>query len=207
MTPEFDRGLPRIRIFMEGVVIVGSILPACGIDASWQERVDRGREKEILSGLEQDLIFNLDQIRGDIEKHVWHEERLVELEAARDEERATVSPDSSALYLRPLGVSYTFDSHDGKLDGVISAGNLDLIGNPRIRSGLLAWKQRLDDMEEETKALRALDSLLEERMTALGGPGEGAGLALLPSRRPLYAERLGSAAVHPTFARWGTTKP
>ncbi len=47
--------IPWLRVFVEGVVIVGSILLAFGIQAWWDERQERGEER----GEEQQLLINI----------------------------------------------------------------------------------------------------------------------------------------------------
>ena len=47
--------IPWLRIFVEGVVIVGSILLAFGIDAAWEGRQEREEERESLELLVRDL--------------------------------------------------------------------------------------------------------------------------------------------------------
>ncbi len=43
--------IPWLRVFVEGVVIVGSILLAFGIDAWWEERSDAALEQRLLISL------------------------------------------------------------------------------------------------------------------------------------------------------------
>jgi hypothetical protein len=43
--------IPWLRVLIEGVVIVGSILVAFGIDAWWQDRAERQAERDALAGL------------------------------------------------------------------------------------------------------------------------------------------------------------
>ncbi len=45
------RQIPWLRVFVEGVVIVGSILLAFGIDAAWEERQGRERKTAHLEAL------------------------------------------------------------------------------------------------------------------------------------------------------------
>ena len=47
--------IPWLRVFVEGVVIVGSILLAFGIQAWWDERQERREETELLLGLAPDV--------------------------------------------------------------------------------------------------------------------------------------------------------
>ncbi len=44
------RQIPWLRVFVEGVVIVASILLAFGIQAWWEETQERVEEQEILGG-------------------------------------------------------------------------------------------------------------------------------------------------------------
>ncbi len=46
--------IPWLRVFVEGVVIVGSILLAFGVDAAWSDRQDRARERALLTQLALD---------------------------------------------------------------------------------------------------------------------------------------------------------
>ena len=47
--------IPWLRVFVEGVVIVGSILMAFGIDAWWDGVQEREEEERILAALEDAL--------------------------------------------------------------------------------------------------------------------------------------------------------
>jgi hypothetical protein len=44
--------IPWLRVFVEGVVIVGSILLAFGIDAAWEGRQEDAEAVEMLLGLQ-----------------------------------------------------------------------------------------------------------------------------------------------------------
>ena len=50
--------IPWLRVFVEGVVIVGSILLAFGIDAWWEGRQEREREATYLSALVAEVERN-----------------------------------------------------------------------------------------------------------------------------------------------------
>ena len=47
--------LPWLRVFVEGVVIVGSILLAFGIDAAWEGGQERTLERDYLDRLLDDV--------------------------------------------------------------------------------------------------------------------------------------------------------
>jgi hypothetical protein len=44
--------IPWLRVFVEGVVIVGSILLAFGIEAWWDGRIERERELRYVAALQ-----------------------------------------------------------------------------------------------------------------------------------------------------------
>ena len=50
-----NRQVPWLRVFVEGVVIVGSILMACGIEAWWAESKERAEEQNLLTALHSEL--------------------------------------------------------------------------------------------------------------------------------------------------------
>ena len=51
-----------LRVFVEGVVIVGSILLAFGIEAWWDERVERGEIRQDLANITRELVDNRERI-------------------------------------------------------------------------------------------------------------------------------------------------
>ena len=53
------RQIPWLRVFVEGVVIVGSILLAFGIEAWWDDHQDRAEEQRIFVGLKSEFEQNL----------------------------------------------------------------------------------------------------------------------------------------------------
>ena len=56
MTPtDNTQRIPWLRIFVEGLVIVVSILLAFGIDAWWDERGENRQEQALLQGLVKDF--------------------------------------------------------------------------------------------------------------------------------------------------------
>ena len=162
--------IPWLRVFVEGVVIVGSILLAFGIQAWWDEAQERAEEQEILMGLETDFAANLAQLRGVVSVHDWAQDMVARLEAMSDADLAAVPPDSVGLYARAMGASRSFDARDGTLDAVMASGTLSVIADPRLRDLLVEWKGRVEDAGEEARDLRAVSQRVAERNAQLGGP-------------------------------------
>ncbi len=64
--------IPWLRVFVEGVVIVASILLAFGIEAWWEGVQERQEEQEALRGLASDFAIN-------IALRVWKQSLIVRL--------------------------------------------------------------------------------------------------------------------------------
>ena len=60
--------IPWLRVFVEGVVIVGSILLAFGLQAWWEERIERAEEERIervgLELMHADLVADTFEIKS-----------------------------------------------------------------------------------------------------------------------------------------------
>ena len=66
MANSSNRTIPWPRVLVEGVVIVGSILLAFGIDAWWDARKERDRESQLLVG----LLGDFETTRSDLEQRL-----------------------------------------------------------------------------------------------------------------------------------------
>ncbi len=63
--------IPWLRVFVEGVVIVGSILLAFGLQAWWGERQERRAEQELLLNLQGEFSANLASLEGTAGGKFW----------------------------------------------------------------------------------------------------------------------------------------
>jgi hypothetical protein len=135
--------IPWGRVFAEGVVIVGSILLAFGIDAWWDRANEEAQEREILGGLEGefvDLQSRLDQWAG-LNRLGVRLSTTVLADPAVEMRRATA--DSLLLALTLVNV---LDKGGGPLDALIASGRLELIQDHAIRARLARWPDRLEDI-------------------------------------------------------------
>jgi len=57
-----SKQIPWLRVFVEGVVIVGSILLAFGIDAAWDGRTQNQRRQALLAALGSDMALARDEV-------------------------------------------------------------------------------------------------------------------------------------------------
>ena len=70
MADPVTRQIPWLRVFVEGVVIVGSILLAFGIDAWWSQRGERQAEVEALHGLRDDFVESQGRLASAMSEHL-----------------------------------------------------------------------------------------------------------------------------------------
>jgi len=165
-----NKQTPWLRIALEGVVIVGSILLAFGIDAWWAGWQDRGELQELMFSLRDDLASDRLALIEKIESQEAMADRVARLLAMTDVELRTVSADSLDRFGFAIQGYETFDSQSGTLDGLIAGGRTSSLPSRAISAALLSWKARVDDLEEETEAIRAAVDAAGWRLSELGGP-------------------------------------
>jgi len=167
------RQIPWLRIFVEGAVIVGSILLAFGVDAWWSEVQDREAEQQALAGLASDFTANAERIRTTIRVHEAAEALVRDLGKMSEVQLSAVPPDSVRLYVTAQAVPMSFDPQDGTLDAIIASGRLELITDTRLREALVEWKSLVEDAEEEVAELREWSHEARRLQSLLGGPFRG----------------------------------
>ncbi len=129
------RSVPWPRILIEGVVIVGSILLAFGIEAAWEERQQREEERAILAELHSTLGEDLAALIEDFETMSAVHSSLPAI-AERFESGDLRSTDrDNPQRIRGLGrftgVRFRFGPFE-----TLKARGLDLISNQSLRIGL-----------------------------------------------------------------------
>lgn len=136
--------IPWLRILVEGVVIVCSILLAFGIDALWESRGERIAEDRLLSSLAVEFRVNKDRLRGNLRFSADIEAAAIAALELAAEPTIDVSPDSVDHLL--LNVSWAQPTQwvTGTVDAVVLGGDLVLIESQQLRSELTAWRQALD---------------------------------------------------------------
>jgi hypothetical protein len=139
---------------VEGVVIVGSILLAFGIDAWWDGLQERREEQQILRGLQEEFQGH----EGDLadwvvtqENLVAHTTRFMNYLAADDAQLSLTALDSAAFYTAYAG---TWDPGNSVLNAVISSGRLRLIRDTQLRSALAGWQAIVDETRDNQLMMR-----------------------------------------------------
>ena len=180
-----DQPRPWGRLFLEGAVIVGSILLAFGIDAAWDNVQERRTEREFLEALERDLVVNqaeLARVQTSMQRSSAASDVFLSSSAA---ELAALPADSARILLIGLGSAVAFTAFKGNLD----RGDLSIVRRQDLRARLANWLGYAEDLAEN--APRDLDALRQLTLRAGAGslglfgsdPGPAAGSATLARLR------------------------
>ncbi len=122
--------VPWLRIFVEGAVIVLSILLAFGIQAWWDGFQEREEEREVLIGLEAefvDLQARLQSLTATNRRRAELVERFLSDSVPKLEGLAVDSAFRAATVVNVL-------DQGGALDALLSSGRLELIRDRDIPS-------------------------------------------------------------------------
>jgi hypothetical protein len=141
LTPQ----IPWLRVFVEGVVIVGSILLAFGLQAWWEGRRERRDEQELVFAFTAEfdgVEAELDRAR---EVHQARRESTAELIRLIDQGTPLPGADSLWSLMRAAGRATTLDPPNGVLSSALGAGSLTLIQNDSLRVLLASWPRLVSD--------------------------------------------------------------
>lgn len=135
------------RLIVEGAVIVGSILLAFSLDALWDDREERARERSTLESLRDEFQENRTRLDSTRARHVELREdalRLLKVIALQGEPAGSYAiPDH---LVNQIAVTETLDPVRGSLSAVLSAGDLLLIQDDSLRAALAGWPDDLQDL-------------------------------------------------------------
>ena len=147
------------RYGLEAFIIVSSILLAFAVEAMWQYRLDRVREREYLESLYGEFGASLQELESDQavrERILTRVESLIAF--TRGEVDPQLLPDSLAHWLTAL-IDYRFYTPvHSVLDDLISSGNLGLIRSDSLRFAIMDYDQereRLQVVEELERSFMA----------------------------------------------------
>ena len=146
--------IPWLRILVEGVVIVGSILLAFGVQAWWDEWQDHAFEQEALARLKVEFAENLNRLpsRDGLGRGANRTSALHDLLQSLPAETESASvPDT--LLAGILGTG-TFDRVTPVLDGLLRSGRWELIRDPGVREAVAGWERWLAQLVERQQFRR-----------------------------------------------------
>lgn len=151
-----DKGVPWLRVAVEGAVIVVSILLAFGIDAWWQSAELKREVAQELQSVGRELRRNQDLLEFQIDiigRVVRGDDAMLALMEAGGRAPSVSVPDTLAFL---VNTSLTFDPSLGALDALVASGRLAAIPDPETRlrlSGLKAFVEDAVDLQLLTRGL------------------------------------------------------
>ena len=138
-----------MALFVEGVVIVGSILLAFAIDAWWEGRQERGEVGRDLMSVAQELRVNRESVLWQLDemerKLLGSAEVLRILEADRD---AAITPLADTLAFLATSTVPTLDPSSGALSTLIASGRLAFVDDEDVRGRLAGLGDLIADAIE-----------------------------------------------------------
>ena len=157
-----------LRLLVEAVVVVLSILAAFGIEAWWDGRQAATLEQELLSILEVGFEENRRQaeaVIGEARRQQAYIGRFIGMSAAEVEQ---ISPDSVYMFLRSLwrpnyvtpipgGPQYGPGLNNAALLATLEAGRLSLLSDPHLLNALAQWQGVAAKLEKRSAEVIALE--------------------------------------------------
>ena len=158
------RSIPWLRVSEEGVVIVGSILLAFGIEA-WWARIESHRN----ALAELSTVFEeVHEARTQLQDVVRWRERERSAALSVQARLEGVSPDNpialpDTLFALSFGMKLVTDAPTRATDAFITSGHIDEVEDFELRQALLSWTSSLTDLRDDEVRFGAVqDQLMED---------------------------------------------
>ncbi|MGD2123241.1 MAG: hypothetical protein PVJ76_15925 [Gemmatimonadota bacterium] len=145
-------------LFVEGVVIVISILLAFALEAWWAERGERLEEAGILENLQVEFTA----AGAQLDRYLfYHEVTLTSVDSILDSAREALDEgrsriDIPTIFLARAFIPPTYDPQTGTLDGLTHSGHFGVLRSEELRKALSAWPGLLAEAAEEDDRSAAL---------------------------------------------------
>lgn len=171
--------IPWLRVFVEGVVIVGSILLALGIEGALEERSERSQEAALIERLLDEFRNNRGILEEVISENHQFNKRALELGLMGPEALRTLRDDSvrtlgglGAWHIFTAGGMYEAITRDGLVgenEGSRQRSVLvDLLGEGPLQQNLFSHRlfrgRYIEVLESAMAQLDALLALLESEL-------------------------------------------
>jgi len=176
-----SRSIPWNRIGIEAMAIVVSILLAFGIEAWWQEKLERDQEATELARLRIEFEENLRMIDlRSFESEILDASTEVfdRVEAAQAAGKAEAEIPAPSLIL--MLAAPTFDADTPILSGLVLSGGLGIIRDQQVLDALADWDRTLRDyVSFAERARQTVDNRLMPAMIERGDLGR---LLMIPTQ-------------------------
>ena len=153
------RQIPWLRVFVEGVVIVGSILLAFGIQAWWDERQEQIEERGIIERLISDVQADIQGIGSGLSVLPRKEQALSRVNSVLGESDAR--PRDPVIFLNNViyGAQYGRNQYGTRrttFDELLGSGAFSLVRDTELRESISSYyaahltaQNRIDERETE----------------------------------------------------------
>ncbi|UCC24951.1 MAG: hypothetical protein JSU98_14635 [Gemmatimonadales bacterium] len=148
------KDIPWLRVFLEGAVIVGSILLAFALDAWWDNRNREDELREQLQVVAGEMESTRQALQRALSAHELNAHLAEQLTSALGQVAEGSEVVVSDTLIGPLLPQVTADVTTGSLDSFIAAGGLELVDDADIRRHLLEWPTRIQDLQDDEIYLR-----------------------------------------------------
>jgi hypothetical protein len=168
------QNIPWRRIAVEATAIVGSILLAFGVQAWWDERLERIDEAEQLARLHTEFTENIERISVRAEPYVANLDSTRAafelIEAAQNQGDDDIK--IPARTLRRMLYVPTFEADTPIMDGLIRSGRLEIIEDQSLLRPIAQWERQLRNYTAfSVRARRTLDTHLVPALAMRGDVG------------------------------------
>ena len=158
------------RLIPEGLMIVLSILLAFGIEAAWQERLEREAESEAIASLRADFEENRRLVRQVIDAHLAFRESVAVFVDLPPSAYDTLPATRASEFVLAAANPWTFDPVLGATDGIVGAGRTGLIRDTELREALSDFLGFVSDLAEDAGYVSTSAQDVWSREAVLGGP-------------------------------------
>lgn len=163
-----QRSVPWLRLTIEAIAIVASILIAFAIDAWWQGQLEADEEQQILVSLKDEFETHRATLVTAEERWTRRETsiaRLLQAIATGD----IPPPSVMDTLLDDWSYPGTWDPGSGARDALIASGRLELIDNLDLRNHLSEWQSIVDEVRDNEQSgrqmvLNVINPFLAERI-------------------------------------------
>jgi hypothetical protein len=155
--------IPWLRVLLEGMVIVGSILVAFAIDAAWEGREDSQRREALCAALGNDMALARAEIDRVVASHRTGHGAAADLlnlgpvVPGNDDQRLLID----SLVAATWGSSASYDAPLGAVESVLGSGDLDLLSDPDLVLELTAFPAMVADLAWEQALLQSMSNELQ----------------------------------------------
>jgi hypothetical protein len=150
--------IPWIRISIEAVAIVGSILIAFALDAWWDRSQARIESRERLAAVLEELESAAPAIEETLEIRTSLVENLVELRRRLTDIPPAQNVNVSDSLIGPIQFTWVTEIRIANAQEFLSTDGSSVIGGRMLKQAMRSWLTAVEDVHDDEKQLRGFVS-------------------------------------------------